>query len=247
MDPLTDAFNERLQEIETYLDLLDALERQARTGPPKIGGTTITADQQKILYSSVYLQLYNLVEATVTWCIEAVVEATAGHSRWKPGDLCDALKKEWVRATARTHIPLNVDKRLDSAIQFCDYLIGGGALQKWAFEFGGGGNWDTTEIESISRRIGCRLNVPQPILKDAKRKLRDDKNSLELVKDFRNRLAHGSISFRECGDGVTVVDLRDVKDRTVKYLREVLSSFRTYIDTHEFLVPASRPAVPLVP
>ena len=64
MDPLTESFEERLQEIEVYLDLLEHLEQQVAIGPPKIGESSITTQQQKILYSSVYLQLYNLVEAT---------------------------------------------------------------------------------------------------------------------------------------------------------------------------------------
>jgi len=66
VNSIADSFEERLHEIDAYLDLLDALQRQAQSGPPKIGDFVITAQQQKILYSSVYLQLYNLVEATAT-------------------------------------------------------------------------------------------------------------------------------------------------------------------------------------
>lgn len=72
MDDFAQAFEERLQEIETYLDLLEVLEKQVQEGSPRIGkkGTKITVQQQKILYSSVYLQLYNLVESTVTRCVD---------------------------------------------------------------------------------------------------------------------------------------------------------------------------------
>ena len=120
---VTHAFEERLQEIDAYLNLLDALERQVRTGPPSIGGAPITAQQQKILYSSVYLQLYNLVEATATWCIEAVTEAAAEGSRWRPVDLASKLRREWVRTTARTHVDLNYNHRLDATVDFCDLLL----------------------------------------------------------------------------------------------------------------------------
>ena len=60
MTSLTEAFDERLREIETYLDLLEAFDRQLQKGPPKIGGGPITAQQQKILYSAVYLQLLDV-------------------------------------------------------------------------------------------------------------------------------------------------------------------------------------------
>ena len=245
MDPLTETFEERLQEIETYLDLLDALERQVREGPgpPVVGGSAITVQQQKILYSSVYLQLYNLVEATATWCVDAVCEAAGRDGRWLPGDLSESLRREWVKHTARTHIDLNQENRLDSAVAMCDSLIQALPILAWTVEKGRGGNWDEDEIRDIARRLGFELTISPDVYAGVKRRIRDDKGSLALVRDLRNRLAHGSLSFAECGDGVTVRDLRDLKDRTASYLREVVIAFRAHIDSHEFLIPGRRPAL----
>lgn len=241
MDSLTQTFEERLQEIETYLDLLEALERQVQAGFPKIGGITITSQQQKILYSSVYLQLYNLVEATVTWCIDAVCAAASEGGRWKPGDLSESLRREWVRYIARTHIDLNQDNRLEYAMKLCDSLIQTLPVLAISIEKGRGGNWDEDEISTIARRIGFDLQVSRESYQGIKLRIRDDKGSLALVKDLRNRLAHGSLSFSECGEGVTVVELRDLKERTANYLREVVAAFRDHVDSHGFLLPARRP------
>jgi len=240
--PLLESFEERLQEIDAFLDLLDAIQTQAREGPPRIGDATITTQQQRILYSSVYLQLYNLVEATATWCINAVSMATFDGVRWKPKDLIDALRREWVRSTARTHVTLNSGNRLSEAVAFCDLLLASVPITEWWVERGGGGNWDDSAIESITERVGCDLAIDPAVNTAAKRHIRDDKNCLGLVKDLRNRLAHGTISFEECGDAVTVVDLRDVRDRTANYLREVVVAFRDFIDNHHFLTPDSRPS-----
>lgn len=234
------AFEERLQEIDAYLDLLDALERQVREGPPTIGGAPITARQQKILYSSVYLQLYNLVEATATWCIESVTEAAAEGARWRPVDLASKLRREWVRVTARTHVDLNPDHRLDATVDFCDRLLKAEPILDWSIEKGGGGNWDDYALEAITERIGCDLNISSPVKTEAKRRIRDDKGSLGLVKYLRNRLAHGTLSFEECGDGVAVADLKDIRGRTANYLREVIASFQKYIDEHLFISPERR-------
>ena len=243
MDTLTQTFEDRLQEIEAYLDLLAALERQVREGPPKLGGATITAQQQKILYSSVYLQLYNLVEATATWCIDTVAAAATNGGRWRPGDLSPNLRREWVRVAARTHTALNEENRLTTAVEFCDRLIQALPLSKWSLEKGGGGNWDELELEAMTARIGFRLHISHPVYTGIKRKVREDMGAMALVKYLRNRLAHGSLSFAECGDGVTVTELRDIKDRVAFYLREVVQAFRTYIDGYEFLDPARRPVV----
>lgn len=243
MDSLTKTFEERLQEIDTYLDLLDALERQVRTGPPTIGGSPISAQQQKILYSSVYLQLYSLVEATVTWCLDAIADAAA-DGRWIANDLCGELRREWVRVTARTHAELNCENRLQRAIALCDLIIRALPIATWRVEKGGGGNWDDQEIEDIATRVGFELRsrLTPTVYSGIKRHVREDKGPLALVKHLRNKLAHGNLSFSECGAGVTVSDLRDIKERSATYLREVVNAFTAYIDAYEFLLPARRPA-----
>src|SRR5260221_13927132 len=144
MDSLNEPFDERLHEIESYLDLLEALERQVQTGPPKIGGAEITTEQQRILYSAVYLQLYNLVEATVHWCIEAVADAAAAGGRWHPGDLSVQVRREWVRSTARTHSELNAENRLQTTVQLTDRLVQALPIDPWGVERRG--NWDDDEI-----------------------------------------------------------------------------------------------------
>lgn len=241
MNSIADSFEERLHEIDAYLDLLDALQRQAQSGPPKIGDFVITAQQQKILYSSVYLQLYNLVEATATWCVSAVVEATADNSRWTPKDLHAPLLREWLRKTARTHVSLNSNNRLNEAVALCETIFESRPITEWEVEQGGGGNWDDSAIEKIAARIGCDLDISDAVKSAAKRPIRDDKNSLGLVKYLRNRLAHGLLSFEQCGAGVTVLDLRDITERTANYLREVVAAFVDYIDNYLFLSPSIRP------
>jgi hypothetical protein len=239
MDALSQAFEARLHEIEAYLDLLEALERQIQTGPPEIGGSKITSLQQKILYSGVYLHLYNLVEATVTWCVEAVCIAATANSHWRPGDLSANLRREWVRSIARTHVDLNHENRLDAAVLLCDALVQAHPLSELKVEKKS--NWDDVDIMMIMERLGCNLQIDTTIYNGIKRPIRDDKGALALIKHLRNNLAHGSLAFSECGDGVTVPDLKDLKQRIALYLREVVAAVRAYIDAYEFLLPQRRP------
>lgn len=242
MDPLATAFDERLQEIEAYLNLLEALERQVTQGPPVIGEAPITAQQQRILYSSVYLQLYNLVEATATWCIDGVAAAAASGGRWQPSDLSADLRREWVRAVARTHTDMNYENRLRVAVEVSDWLLEGRPVAAWAVEKGGGGNWDDMELEAIASRLGCQLSVSKAAYKTIKQPIRDDKTPLVLVKFLRNKLAHGALSFTECGENVTVKELRAITDSAAGYLREVVDHFQRFIDNYSFLTPSKRPA-----
>lgn len=242
MEPLRDVFEERLKEIETYLDLLEAVEKQARLGPSKLlsGGTRVSAQQQKILYSAVYLQLYSLIESTATRCIEAVCTAADGTG-WRPGDLSDLVRKEWVRSVARTHEDLDYDGRLSCALQMFEALVGASPLSRFKVS-GGAGNWDDGQIEKMFRRLGFEPRLSDPVRTAVKRHIRDDKGALALVRHLRNKLAHGNLSFAECGEGVTVSDLRNLKEATAAYLREVVDSFVASIAAREYLRPELRPA-----
>ncbi len=238
MNALTEAFETRRQEIDAYLDFLVALDQQIQEGVPKLGGVTVTAQQQKILYAAVYLHLYNLIEATITRCVDAV--STVAALRWYPRDLSGHLRREWVRAAARTHVGMDYEKRLESALELCDVLVRVLPVPSWEIEKGTA-NWDDRQIESISSRIGLNLRISAAVLEGVKRPFRDERGPLGLVKCLRNDLAHGSLSFTECGEGATVANLRDLAQRTVQYLREVVAAFQTYIDGHEILAPERRP------
>jgi hypothetical protein len=242
VEALSTIFEDRLQEIEAYLDLLDLLEQEVHRGPPKIAGTPVTSQQQKIMYASVYLQLCNLVEATATWCIDAVARAVSDGERWQPAHLSEEVRREWIRTTACTHTNLNFEHRLQQTVDICDWLLKASPVTEWAVERGGGGKWDDVLIEEMTTRIGCELIITNEVYRGIKRTIRDDKSALTLVKYLRNKLAHGELSFSECGRGVTVVELREIKNRTASYLREVIAGFQTYIDGLKFLLPACRPA-----
>jgi hypothetical protein len=244
MGELTQAYKERLQEIYSYLEFLEGVEAEARKGPPRLGsdGSLITTQQQRILYSGIFLQLYNLVEATVVRCLDGVTEAAFKTDTWKPGDLSVELRREWVRGIARTHVDLNYDNRLESALTLCKHLIESLPVTGFKVENGGGGNWDDSAIEAITRRLGFQLKVSTQVFKNIKQPFRDDLGPLALVKKHRNSLAHGSMSFSECGENLTVGELRVLTERTAAYLQEVVDAFSAYIVRHEYLDPSKRPA-----
>ena len=223
-------FAERYTEIEEYLSFLQNVEQATREGTPRFHGTKtpITPTQKKILNSSLYLQLYNLVEATVLQCLEAVVTAIEEAER-HPSEFSLALRTEWVRSIARTHCDLGPDKRLEAALELCDQLLKQIPLSRFKIESGGGGNWDDSSIEKLCQRIGCELRLTPPVLQAAKRHIRDDMGALKLVKDRRNGLAHGSLSFVDCSDGVTVKELRDLTTAVGNYLQEAVSCFVCFI------------------
>lgn len=243
MIDLEAGFKERLAEVDTYLEFLQSIATQAQHGPPRIEGAVhpISVQQQRILYSSVYLQLYNLVESTITRCLEAVVEAAITSQRWQPSHLNEALWREWVRVMARTHENLTPEHRLDFAVQLSDHLKASRPLLAFTLDKGGGGNWDDEKIKTFSDRIGLKLVVSPSVHSAVKRPIRDNMGPLALVKNLRNCLAHGSISFEQCAENLTVESLIELRDKIVNYLQEAVNCFSAYVKNFEYLIQSQRP------
>jgi hypothetical protein len=158
-----------------------------------------------------------------------------------PNELSIELRREWVRCTARTHTDLNYENRLESALNLCDHLVQALPISTLKVDMGGGGSWDDEEIYKLSKRLGLSLNISPQANRAVKQRLRDEKGALSLIKTFRNKLAHGNLSFAESGNNITVSQLRDLTERTALYLREVVNCFKLSIDAHEFLMPENRP------
>lgn len=243
MESVRANFLEKVAEIDEYINFLKEIEQQSANGPPKLEGSShvISVTQRKILYSSVYLQLYNLVESTVNLLLEKVGQCATNGGNWSPADLSEQLLKEWVRSKAKTHADLNYDNRLANALELCQHLVQLMPVLEFSIEKGGGGNWDDNAIEKVSNRIGCSLAIPAEILAKVKQHVKDEMGPMVLVKSYRNRLAHGKLTFSECSENVTVSELFELKETTTKYLTEVIDSYRNFMAAFKFLKPEKRP------
>lgn len=245
MEELVRPFEERYAEIAIYLDFLDGLDTVMKSGVPRLGGPegpVVTVQQQRMLFSSVYLQLYNLVEATLTSCLDAISKQAVVAGGWLPIDLTAEVRQEWVRRMAQTHTEMAAETRLRRAIMLCDHLVASLPMDAFEVEKGGGGNWDDEEIWRMAQRLGVALNLSREANAGVKRVVRDDLGAMKLIVSLRNKLAHGSLSFVECGQYDTAAQLRQIAESVAAYMREIVDAFSFYILTHGYLRPESRPA-----
>ena len=105
----------------------------------------------------------------------------------------ESLRREWVRSTARTHLELNQDHRLEAAVTLCEHLVQALPLLDWSVDEGRRGNWADEEIKNITTRLGCELHISNDVYKGIKRPIREDEDRSVLVRYLRNKLAHGSL------------------------------------------------------
>ena len=59
---------------------------------------------------------------------------------------------------------------------------------------------------------------------------------LHIIKLKRNDLAHGAISFSECGKDFSYQDLKKYKNEIMIFLYGYIKSLKEYIDKEEYLI-----------
>lgn len=220
-------FNERVEEVRAYVTFLERCGTDLK----------VTSTQQHILYGGVYLHLYNLVESTVRNGLHAVQRAVQQQVA-TPIRLNEPLFKHWVRLTAGTHRPLAEDKRLDRTLALCRQLVGPTGIEQVLDLQEGGGNWDDTEIQNkLRHRVGLELRFDKTLHDRVKHHRRDNLSALRLVKEQRNKLAHGELAFGDCGAELTAGELRELADVVIDYLGEVVRQIDHFIALRAYLRP----------
>lgn len=237
MGELSAIYEERRSEIDAYFSLLEALERQLESGPPRLGedGPVITATQLRIMYSNVFILLYNLVEAIVNKCSIVLCAAITQEEKWFPGDLSDQLKTEWVLGYIKNDPQLSHKNRIKKSMEMFDHLVSSLPIRYMSIVKSNGGNWDDVEISKFSRKVGCKLIVRESSRRAVSRHFVDDHGALKYVVVCRNKLAHGELSFAECGTDFTVSRLHELRNAIIEYMLDIVKSFENFIDNHSFL------------
>lgn len=95
------------------------------------------------------------------------------------------------------------------------------------------GNLDAKKIRELARVYGF-----SEVTKKAKRGGSD----LLTVKNQRNLLAHGNLTFSECGRNYNINDLKRIKNEVIWFLEDILKNIKAYIDAREYCVKLNNPS-----
>ncbi|WP_445399890.1 MAE_28990/MAE_18760 family HEPN-like nuclease [Zobellella sp. An-6] len=234
MELVRATFTDRVKDIESYFELVSNIELAIGMGEAvfNVNGKSyrITPEQQKIMYSGIYLHLYNLVESTVSMLIEAVERHARNGINGKLGLLTNEMRTLYVKAVTEPHESLTYEKRLEKALDLFEQV-----LERKPIDLrippGGGGNWDSQEITRISKSIGIKIQLPKRLNTQVNQPIRNDMAPLWLIKNIRNKLAHGSLSFTECGEDHVATDFRKLIDIVKDYLSYVIDAYENFITT----------------
>lgn len=224
-------FEKRVLEIEQYFEYIAILDN----GKCSINGKTIDGanfekeindDLVKILRANGFILLYNLVEATITKSIEALF-ATIYEREVTFKNLSDNLKKLWI---IQKSLPLNKgidaigsNKIIEIITKVVNEIIENETSQLEIDCVKISGNVDAKKIRDIADKIGFE------------RPSQHQGEDLVIIKDKRNKLAHGEFSFCEIGKDYSVRDMCKFKNSTINHLEEYIYKIEEYIQLNSYL------------
>ncbi len=213
-------FQERCDEITLYFSFVEKVSKRGSKISLSSGATEkVDIKLSKTLKANGFLLLYNLVESSVTKAIEQIYVKMRNEGT-KFDDIKVGIKKEIIQHL-KTH--KNPTKFVDVVNSIAEDIIEECFSSEKLFS----GNVDAKKIRDVSQEYGFSVATTY----------RKTKSGRELltVKNRRNDLAHGILSFQEVGQEFTIQDMQRIKKEVVAYLSQILDNIEIYINNKDYL------------
>jgi hypothetical protein len=212
-------FNERKNEIDLYFLLLEKIiEKKGEiTFKNELEPYKLDNDTKHILMANSFILIYNLAEYAISEGIKAIykeiIEADVDYN-----SLQENIKKELIANTKKN----TAVEKLIEGIDNIAVAILKNYPQKNLFS----GNVNNEEIRKMSIKYGFSCDT------DAGKT--NNGLKMETVKRKRNHLAHGSVSFKDCGQEYAYTDIEKIKNEVLQYLEEILLNIERFIQNEEY-------------
>lgn len=207
-------FKKLVKEIDLFLELLEYIEDKLigfETDCSILELEIIDKDKCEAIFkslkSNVILMMYNLIESTVRLTMNAYYDEF-NDKKLSYRSLVEEIKKTWIKQSLGM---LKKDDTIQTSIfKMIELAVEEEATVEISFEhFSLSGNADLREIKEIMKNHGIEY---------------DEKNfktfggSLKSIKDMRNSLAHGNVSFQDNGRELTISELKEYQNQTYQCL-----------------------------
>lgn len=232
MIALREVFTQRKDEIQKFVELMQFLERKKimpEEGEEtfeqffhgKVGLQFSYQELINVLKSNYALMLYNIIEYTVTGLMETI------YDEIKMGGLSyievnESIRTIWRKAMVKPLKDPNSNhttfiKRNEEIIE---EILGRKVLVIKAKDTLPGGNLDGQAITQIFRDHGLTIDMHSSNYRP---------DILKSLKDNRNNLAHGTVSFVEALRDDSINDLKENCDLVIAFLEELIQEVEQYI------------------
>ena len=228
--------NDRIEEINSHLSFIytvqsegaSLLARFDKKEAFKIIHYELSRDFIRTQTATTFLLLYNAVESVMTELLDAI-HVTLVESSVSYADLKPCLQSRLIKSFKSRILEPDNNVFLSGEMNtIFEEVVARSYIKEKFFS----GNITKKVIENCSQDFGFSIaEHDKSISKNGK--------YLSLIKDKRNELAHGSLSFKECGKEVTVEELQGYTRSIEEYLSAVITGVGDYLDNALYLENAS--------
>lgn len=211
-------FEKRKQEIEIYIKFINNTVENPDFMKIALGGDSETKLLRKVLFANTYLLLYNLVESSIRNSIQEIYDHLE-QEEVSFDDLQDNFKK-LILTNMKAHNPTRFLKKI--SLLATDIVYESFDQEKIA-----AGNIDAQKIREIANNYGFSHETEYSECKNGSKLLE--------VKNKRNDLAHGIISFSECGKDSSLSDVNIAFAEVSAYVRTITNNIQMYIAEKGYL------------
>lgn len=214
-------FNKRANDIQesfiliSFIANIDSHKNQPIINTDHSIEFYVTQEMQCALKAQFLIVLYNIVESTVCDCLNSFYDSIAddGLTFAELSDEMRAMWKNYLKRTSNSDYQKNDMELMGMTIRFENLAINIS------------GSLDIRKVFEVFSKHGCKLDETN----------RDRySNSFLIVKNKRNNLAHGNVSFSECGSNYLVSDLEKLKNDILDGMQEIVTQAKNYISNKEY-------------
>jgi hypothetical protein len=227
-----DEFQERVDETNKYFDFITIIENHnsviadLKSDSSLISLYKFDIDLTRILKANAFLLLYNLVESTVINGVFEIFNAIK-NEKVSYHKITIELKKVWLEMKLNHDKTVAKDTMVNQIIVLFEDIIDLAIIEIEKKHIKFQGNLDADKIYTLAKMYGI---TNHPVF-------RKDTvgEAFKEIKLKRNSLAHGDLTFKECGKDFTIQQITQYKDHIVNYLNLILKNIEDYIVKKEFL------------
>ena len=179
-----------------------------------------------ILKSNVSLMIYNLIEFTVANLMDCIYDRIK-KNKLSYTEINDCLKKLWTSTILKVSMDPNAS--YNTIVKKSDYIIER-IIQRSIIELKSketlpGGNLDGVSITDVMGKHGISINRHSVFYRP---------DILENIKDKRNDLAHGSVSFVEALRDSSIDNIEENYNLVSQFLDELVEIVSEYLNLEKY-------------
>ncbi|WP_134648372.1 MULTISPECIES: MAE_28990/MAE_18760 family HEPN-like nuclease [Vibrio harveyi group] len=233
MQHVIDDFNVRTNEIDIYIEFVKKLhERDCKLYMPhKIREqdkySDISGDLTAICKANVFIILYNIIESSVREGILDIYESIKVGD-YNYSDVRLEVRKLWTKFQFKNAYSMESSwdsyyRKLEDII---NQIVSSSILELDRNAIPVSGNLNADKVRSVCDLHGISTTVHHQARGGI---------SLEEIKSQRNLLAHGHLSFVECGRQFEIAQIESFKKEAIIFVRGILTNMKAYSDAQRYL------------